>query len=533
MENTGIKAIECYKNARDEIAKLESSLKQNGISAAEILRDIDTKLDNFQPQIMLFGQYNAGKSTLLNALFGKEVAKTGDTPETYEVTPYKYGGYTIWDTPGLNAKDDHTKITDEHYKKCEVVIFVLSGDGAVENQGVYDLIKQVINDNKPIIVVYNNKGQYELDSREMAQVKSKILGNIGSHIDESQADKVPLIMLDAKAALEGRCDNDKELVEYSNIKELESQIEKTLKASGSTEVISTLNKSILTFISDSIEALDGKFNSDEIKSIENLISSIGMQKTNTQMAIKNICEIMRASLESKIQNIVFEGMQSKKEVDKEIESAIQDEMKNLERGVQEACKGLEINLQQLIENFAKPFFANPKIDLPSIDTKTIADKVNGLLGKINEVLGKIDDKTKNAIMGVLTAAIANLLPKLNVIIETISANPAFKAIFTNPAMQAAITASGFILPLIFEKSDKEKRMESRNIAEKIAGDVYEVAWKEIQKSLDSAFASILGELSLKAENLDKNDSELKSLKDKLVAIKNMLPIVSGNQLAIK
>ncbi len=34
------------------------------------------------PSIMFYGLYNAGKSTMINAIFGREIALTGDIPTT-------------------------------------------------------------------------------------------------------------------------------------------------------------------------------------------------------------------------------------------------------------------------------------------------------------------------------------------------------------------------------------------------------------------------------------------------------------------
>ncbi len=76
--------------------------------------DIEKKLQkaNFRPMdIMVAGVTGAGKSTTLNSLFHKEVAKVGNgvDPETMKLGNYKLNDdFRIWDTPGLGdgiAKD--------------------------------------------------------------------------------------------------------------------------------------------------------------------------------------------------------------------------------------------------------------------------------------------------------------------------------------------------------------------------------------------------------------------------------------------
>ena len=48
---------------------------------------------------MLFGAYNAGKSTLINALLGEERAVVGDIPTTDAVHRYDWDGHIMLDTP--------------------------------------------------------------------------------------------------------------------------------------------------------------------------------------------------------------------------------------------------------------------------------------------------------------------------------------------------------------------------------------------------------------------------------------------------
>ena len=55
------------------------------------------RLDTNLPRIMLYGVYNAGKSTLLNALLGREEASVADKPETYKLTAYSWNGYELLD----------------------------------------------------------------------------------------------------------------------------------------------------------------------------------------------------------------------------------------------------------------------------------------------------------------------------------------------------------------------------------------------------------------------------------------------------
>lgn len=68
-------------------------------ASAEMASALRTRAETDRPRIMVYGVYNAGKSTLLNALLGSEQAAMADRPETAEIRGYDWRGYTLLDTP--------------------------------------------------------------------------------------------------------------------------------------------------------------------------------------------------------------------------------------------------------------------------------------------------------------------------------------------------------------------------------------------------------------------------------------------------
>jgi small GTP-binding protein len=119
--------------------------------ALATLQDAILQLDELF-LIVVVGEFNAGKSALVNALLGEKVLLEGATPTTSRVTLVKWGEqvaeqvvdenfaiYTyplpllkelnIVDTPGTNAViRHHERLTDEFVPRSDLVLFVTSAD---------------------------------------------------------------------------------------------------------------------------------------------------------------------------------------------------------------------------------------------------------------------------------------------------------------------------------------------------------------------------------------------------------------------
>lgn len=111
--------------------------------------------------VMVTGVTGAGKSTTLNTLFEKEVARVGRgvDPETMALDSYRLNDYIrLWDTPGLGdgkLKDrEHAKkLTDLLYKAydsaegtcgfIDMVLVVIEGSGR-DMGTTYKLLNEVI-----------------------------------------------------------------------------------------------------------------------------------------------------------------------------------------------------------------------------------------------------------------------------------------------------------------------------------------------------------------------------------------------------
>jgi len=130
-------------------------------------------------RIAVFGKYNHGKSTLLNALIGKDIFKTADKRETIKNAEYKHNNVIWVDTPGLDA-DVHGKDDKEAMKGAFEVADILylvhnvkAGElDKYEMQVFRELMKQDKSYRKKMFLILTQIDQVQTEQLE--QVKDQI-----------------------------------------------------------------------------------------------------------------------------------------------------------------------------------------------------------------------------------------------------------------------------------------------------------------------------------------------------------------------
>jgi small GTP-binding protein len=150
------------------------------------LQDAILQLDELFLMVVV-GEFNAGKSALVNALLGEKVLQEGATPTTSRVTLVKWGEkaaeqivdenfaiYTyplpllkelnIVDTPGTNAVIRyHERLTEEFVPRSDLVLFTTSADHPL-TESERQFLERILAWGKKVVFVLNKADILENES---------------------------------------------------------------------------------------------------------------------------------------------------------------------------------------------------------------------------------------------------------------------------------------------------------------------------------------------------------------------------------
>lgn len=176
----------------DENLAAVKDLKAEETAGAELRGQLDPLVEKFDEkrqtqtlEIVAFGTISSGKSSLLNALAGREVFQTdakGGTTIRRSETPWPgIDKVALVDTPGLGEVDGvhHTVVSAEAAKDADLVL--LAVDGPVRDSE-FSLLEQLGQMEKRVIVCLNKEDWYDDQDRErlLDQIREQVKATIAA-----------------------------------------------------------------------------------------------------------------------------------------------------------------------------------------------------------------------------------------------------------------------------------------------------------------------------------------------------------------
>jgi small GTP-binding protein len=209
------------------------------------LRGALEQLDDFF-LLVVVGEFNSGKSALINALVGERVVAEGVTPTTSHVQVIQHadepaadaGGIRrigasapllrdihVVDTPGTNAiTREHEVLTRRFVPRADLILFVTSADRPF-TESERQFLGEIREWGKKVVLIIN-KGDLLRTDDEVREVRAFVRDNVQALLGVSPE----LFVVSARTAVEARTRGDQAALAVSGLAALERYVLETLTA---------------------------------------------------------------------------------------------------------------------------------------------------------------------------------------------------------------------------------------------------------------------------------------------------------------
>lgn len=304
MSNTLKQLINTYENLKSLVDQ-NSNLEQQEFNKLRII--FEDKISNPDLRVMVYGVYNAGKSTLINAMAGEEVAEVGDVPVTDTVAEYTCGSYKVLDTPGIDAPLEHEEITIKEILKADAIIFVVNPIGVVEEQKTLEAMLKLLAEGKKVFLVFNEK--HALSDEDYFILKEQTyqkIQELAPKYDLYQVlQDIPICKINAKAALTARLQKSEGFLKSTGYIDFESILQEFLDSITNIEINSRLTAQLLSYLNENVKSLELKTNNKIVNSYDNLIKDIKSNRFNLRKETKNHIEGKQRDFSQQIKNWLY------------------------------------------------------------------------------------------------------------------------------------------------------------------------------------------------------------------------------------
>ncbi|GAB3129883.1 GTPase [Novispirillum itersonii] len=354
-------------------------------------------------EVMLYGAYNAGKSTTINMLLGRDEAKVQDRPTTDSIDPFDWNGITLLDTPGLNAPIEHEECTQNHLAKADLVLLVIR-DGDQDAAGVYDRLFTLIKNDRSVFIVLNHTETSAENAEPQLRRLNTLLVRKGAEagLDIDRLGTIPVLALNAEMALFGRKQNEPDLLAASGYNDFIDQFERWLK--DSTEVDTRLRRlcqrfegAVLTPLTQTLEAQCASVGSD-VEKRSALIGHLKEQKTRLIAQARNKAITLCNEYKGQIGTLIDTPNTTSASINAQLQVFMTDASSTLSAWIQTELTSIAADLTIFTETTGVSLSTQDVDTEGSFDFGTLLQTLDaGAAGKGVEIFNALIDKINKTV----------------------------------------------------------------------------------------------------------------------------------------
>lgn len=352
----------------------DDSITERFRPVKEIFEDKKAKAD---AMIMVYGVYNAGKSTLINTLLGREEAAVDDIPLTDKVCAYQWGSYSILDTPGVDAPIKHENVTNAQMLKADAVIFVVDPVGTAEEAKTLSVLMDLQQAGKQVFLVLNEKKS--IDEEDFIKLKDQIRERLqGMAAERGLSDvlkSIPIVKINAKRALQGQLKNQAKLVELSGFPAFEKHLREFLQSISPNDVYGRLKIQLVGFLTEYVTTLNDSSKSAIVKNYDKLIRDVSAEKAKLRQDMERELLHQKTSIYERSKSFMRATPDScQTQIERLIESAGKEVAMHLSNSLQIFVTSVQCEIEELQATLPKIVHKGIANTVPKLETETYSSQ---------------------------------------------------------------------------------------------------------------------------------------------------------------
>lgn len=250
--------------------------------------------------ILVFGVYDAGKTTLVNAITGADLA-VGGIPTTRSidrVSTHRFGEFLFVDTPGLNAPgiEDDVKVRIAAQYEADLVLFLIRSTETLDQEFMWKELQEMAGRGKPLLLVFNEDDDLDEDPEFRVRLADNIRRRCHGLINAGSI-RGPFFVNALSALNARRSSSPKPLLEVdSNILELEREISDWVASTGRDAGLQKVGYRLENFLKAARASLDEELSESDpprLGALKGLDEVEAQFKTTITQEIDSVVEDLR------------------------------------------------------------------------------------------------------------------------------------------------------------------------------------------------------------------------------------------------
>lgn len=348
--------------------------KYNAAGLAPIRKLVAEKRSSPHASIMVYGVYNAGKSTLINALLGAENARVADRPETDSVNRYPWREFEILDTPGIDAPISHEEVTREQLHAADVVIFVVNPLGVIEEAKTLSTLLDLVASDKKIVLVLNCKNQLDpIDAERLKDELRQRLQDMALERDMPPVlQAIPILEVNAKSALKAKLEGKENLLARSGLPVLERELYKFLSSIQESELVAAFIGRLGTFIDQTIGLLDQQSDSGTMARVDKFYAELAQREVRLRASLKALAETKSAFIEKRAFSAISTAPENAQD---RIEQLIQAACSEVLSELEVELRGVAMDASRLLDDVLESISVSGQVHASKAEFAPMAEAV--------------------------------------------------------------------------------------------------------------------------------------------------------------